>query len=252
MSTDIDRDIKYLKNAISLHQGDTGEDVHGLPNNGEAGFMPWDLYVNNLNLFQTRKSLDANTDVFSLSPGFYCGSGLTNVPPEANAASEATIDVTVYGSVRKKIVYTECAINRTWIKLIHVPSAPADLTKNVDWVESSTVVTLFDGSLSDVSTTQTVKESFGHFQQLKIDYATSIGQRYSCFIPAATGKYTLSGFNVADGLDYMTFVNCDLTILSSTSFNLTDQFAFNIKNSDSSISASSTFKIVLKKIYGTR
>lgn len=191
----LEKDIKYLRNLAINHYGDIGDDIHGTPNDGMAGFMPYDLYVGAGQAFRKRQWV-TGMDIANLEPGYYYCAYMTGIPDDAEQQAMATIDVTVYEDNRKKIVYTQGFANVTWTKMIHVPGQTPD---GRGWYKTAQIMSVWEGAMT--SGTATLSRPRSDFKYLEYIY-TGISSNAGSSKMLATMAYAgLDATNIPDIVD---------------------------------------------------
>lgn len=161
----ISNDVQALKTKIDRHVGNYGKETHPLPEYGNAGFMPYDLYVKNKALFEKRPYI-TNQSVDDLEPGFYYGNHLTDIPADADPSGLALIDVTRYDTNRISIRYQMGSDQTIWIKNIHNPDSE---TPSRGWRRIISSSVLWSGKVSAVGTTIELTEPKNMYTDLWIE-----------------------------------------------------------------------------------
>jgi hypothetical protein len=204
MSTDIQKDIQYLRNEIMLHKGDTGEDVHGLPQNGEAGFMPYKMYTGVNGIFTTRqgfhKTGDTLVDIDTLDPGFYVFTtdNASGIPEGLSVGEVVTLDITKYAQGSRQYTLREGWKNRVWYKTLHAPDAATQAEQSTGWTMAVSGVMLWAGAISSGSAT--LSGSIDQFPYVEFIFRTSSGNRFSTII-GRTSQFWMCGANIPDTTD---------------------------------------------------
>lgn len=196
----IEKDVAYLKTRVDEHIGDIGEDAHGLPENGNAGMIPYEVYQKVLHQFKERKYVNG-VDITTLDPDLYCGSNLTGIPANAVDSAEkdalALIDVSSYRDGKKQIIYRQSWSGATWIKNIHVPGSVQD---SIGWQKFSTHAILWEGSASKVGTTIKLAEPKNNFTELLVMYEGPASNMGSAFVSTSRDHYSFDVTNVPDDM----------------------------------------------------
>lgn len=242
----ISSDITYLRDLLLQHQGDIGETVHGIPSDGLAGFMPYSLYQSSNQLFTTRKYI-TGADLNTLPAGFYYGSSLLNIPPDAEEQALATIDISVFENSRKKIVYTQSWRNLSWTKMLHVPLAEVS---SRGWFENPNQRIIWKGAVSEVNSVQSLTDYIKDFKYLEILYTSTTGN--TGFIKVSTKNLatcTLSSNNIPDnvveGGKSITNTECILDFTTANKFSIKANHGVIVSDSTPS---EANVKIVINEI----
>ncbi|MDG2980315.1 hypothetical protein [Latilactobacillus curvatus] len=239
------KDINKLNAKMAEHAGDIGETTHGIPSNGEAGFMPFNLYKGSHQLFEKREWV-TGINVNDLQPGFYYCANMLGIPEDAELEAMATIDVTVYEENRKEIVFTQGMLNRTWKKMLHAPSAnPSDR----GWFRIMTSKVLWQGALQAVGQPQTLAEPINRFREIEIFFQTTAGNL--CYTKFDSGHRlcTLEAGNIpgAGGVESITSVEADLDLRDVSKFNITSNHSIIL--TESSVGEANV-ELIIKQING--
>ncbi|WP_436666797.1 hypothetical protein [Latilactobacillus sakei] len=213
----LDHDIQYLKTRFSEHAGDVGEEIHGLPQQGNAGFMPFGLFLKNQQLFEKRKWV-TDLNIKDLAPGFYYCANMQGIPEDAEPQAMATIDVTLYEDNRKKIVYTQGFANLTWTKMIHTPGQASD---GRGWYKTAQVMPLWDGAITNG--TATLIRPRSDFKYLEYIYTGISSNPHSSKMLATMPYVGLDSINLPD------IVEDKVVTITEMGLRFTDQKNFNIE-----------------------
>lgn len=192
----IKQDVSKLNTKINNHLGDIGSDVHGLPANGEPGFIPYSLYNSSNSLFTKRINVTSETSIDKLEPGFYSfvGNKISGIPETIEQAELMTLDVARYNDSKQYRLW-ECWKNRIWTKTDHVPTASNPESRSTGWMQETTGVTIWGGLLSSGSSTMTA--NFDAYERLEIIYRTPQLNRFSTVVDR-TPTVSLYGGNIPD------------------------------------------------------
>jgi hypothetical protein len=249
----IEKDVSYLKTKITEHIGDVGEDAHGLPQNGNAGMIPDEIYQKVLHQFKDRKYVNG-VDITTLEPDLYCGSNLTGIPENAVDSAEkdalALIDVSSYRNGKKQIIYRQSWSGATWIKNIHVPGGSPD---SIGWQKFSTHAILWNGQVSRVGTTIKLAEPKNNFTDLLVQFYGPASNMGSVFVTTSRDHYSLDVTNIPDTTEEEAvafFPEAKLEFgTSQTACKLTVNHPVAIKN-EASYDTSDSNLITITKIIG--
>jgi hypothetical protein len=193
----IDHDIRYLKTKIDSHITDVGEHAHGVPQAGNSGFMPYDLYQKNKALFEERKYV-TGVDIDDLEPGFYWGTHFSNKPEGADEEAISMVDVTEYGYGRKSIRFQQAFVESVWVKNIHTPN---NAISTRGWRKQLNYNYLWSGSVSKVGTKIELSEDKNAYEHLMFifeGYANNAGTVVST---SHTGVYDMDVINIPNNDD---------------------------------------------------
>lgn len=217
------QDVSKLKAKVDGHIGDVGADVHGLPANGEPGFMPFNLYKSGKGLFEKRIRLDQNTDINTLPSGFYSGNYLVNIPEDAELSAAAFVNITCYDDGRKELTYTQSWKNVSWRKVIHAPNSA---TPSTGWFLVPVCKTIFSGAITSGSATLSLPKT--NFVQLQFIYSTNYGNVADDWSGTAGNSLSLSKMSLPDGNDHG-WLGTEMTIefTSQTEFAITKNITAN-------------------------
>lgn len=80
MLNNLKKQIQILTRKIDTHIGNNGFENHVSASDNYAGFMPPDLYKASRQLFRRRTWLPNDTDIMTLTPGYYTGVRFLNGP----------------------------------------------------------------------------------------------------------------------------------------------------------------------------
>ncbi|MEF7407976.1 hypothetical protein V4W88_08105 [Pediococcus acidilactici] len=188
----ISNDVQALNAKVDRHIGNYGEEVHPLPEYGNAGFMPYDFYVKNKALFEDRKYV-TKVDVGSLEPGFYYGNFLEGIPSDANPSGLALIDVTKYDTNRISIRCQMGSDQTIWIKNIHNPNSE---TPSRGWRRQLNMNILWSGKASTVGTTIKLADSKNMYSDLWISCEGIAGNAGFGSISAARSAFAIGTPNI--------------------------------------------------------
>lgn len=196
----IQSELTYMNTRLDRHIGDIGEDAHGLPENGDAGMLPDELYQKLLHQFKDRKYVNG-VDITTLEPDHYCGSNLTGIPENAIDSAEknaiALIDISSYNDGKKQIIYRQSWSGATWIKNIHVPGGNPD---SIGWQKLSTHAVLWNGNVSKVGTTIKLAQAKSDFTDLLVMYEGPASNMGSAFMTTSRDHYSFDVTNVPDDM----------------------------------------------------
>lgn len=196
----IQSELAYLKTRVDGHIGDVGEDAHGLPENGDAGMLPDELYQKLLHQFKDRKYVNG-VDITTLEPDLYCGSNLTGIPENAVDSAEkdalALVDISSYRNGKKQIIYRQSWSGATWIKNIHMPDGNPD---SIGWQKLSTHAVLWNGNVSKVGTTIKLAQAKSDFTDLLVMYEGPASNMGSAFMTTSRDHYSFDVTNVPDDM----------------------------------------------------
>lgn len=196
----IEKDVAYLKTRVDEHIGDIGEDAHGLPENGNAGMIPYEIYQKVLHQFKDRKYVNG-VDITTLEPDLYCGSNLTGIPENAVDSAEkdalALIDISSYRNGKKQIIYRQSWSGATWIKNIHAPGSAQD---SIGWQKFSTHAILWEGSASKVGTIINLAQPKNNFTDLLVIFEGPASNMGSAFVSTSRDHYSFDTTNVPDDM----------------------------------------------------
>lgn len=192
----LQQDVGRLNAKIDGHLGDVGSDVHGLPANGEPGFMPFSLYESDKGLFEKRINITSATSIEDLNPGFYSfvGNVMTGIPETIDTTSIMTLDVIRYNDSKQYKLW-ECWKNRTWTKTDHNPTATNPESRSTGWMQDTTGVTLWGGLMNSGSGTMT--STIDQYERLEFLYRSASGNRFSAVVDR-TETVSLYGGNIPD------------------------------------------------------
>lgn len=200
----ISNDVQALNAKVDGHIGNYGEEVHQLPEYGNAGFMPYDLYVKNKALFEKRPYI-TNQSVDDLEPGFYYGNHLTDIPADAEEEALALIDVTTYEDVRKSIRYQQGFTEATWIKNIHAPNA--DVPSH-GWRKQFNYNILWSGRINKVNSTITLTDAKSNYNNIGFVYEGMASNAAFAMITSKRSTFTFDAMNIPNN-------NTDIVIAGS-------------------------------------
>jgi hypothetical protein len=146
----VDKSVIELGRKQKQHIGSNGVDSDGLPvhlpvDADNDGFMPVKAYKEHQQLFEHRLRIPAGTDILTLDPGYYEGSGLINHP---NSTTKTTwisnVDVIAGEDGRRVITVFDNISAPLWRRTIHTGGDPASGTGG--WARYYGFYTLWRGN----------------------------------------------------------------------------------------------------------
>lgn len=243
----LQQDVGRLNAKIDGHLGDVGTDVHGLPANGEPGFMPFSLYESDKGLFEKRINIKSATSIEDLKPGFYSfvGNVMKGIPETIDTTSIMTLDVIRYNDSKQYKLW-ECWKNRTWTKTNHNPTATNPESRSTGWMQDTTGVTLWGGLMNSGSSTMTA--AIDAYERLEIIYRTAQGNRFSSVFDR-TPSVSLYGGNIPDtGVGGI--LNCEMKLsFSGKTVTITKNIAA-FGSGGENVTSDSKYTMVLNRIIG--
>lgn len=241
----LQNDVNKLNGKIDGHLGDIGSDVHGLPANGEPGFMPHSLYTSSNSLFMKRINVTSETSIDKLDPGFYSfvGDKVSGIPETIDATAIMTLDVARYNDSKQYRLW-ECSKNRIWTKTDHNPTASDPASRSTGWMQDTTGVTIWAGLLNSGSSTMTAE--LDAYERFEFIYRTAQGNRFSTLVDR-TSTVFLYGGNIPD-TGTGSVLNCEMGLsFSGKTVTITKNIAaFGSGGED--VTSDSKYTMVLNRI----
>lgn len=165
---DAKRAIQIIADRLATHIG-SGDNAHLAVDQQHDGFMTPLMYLGLVNAMGNRSQLPAGTDVFKLNPGHYVGNNLVNSSLGPNDGTVLMIDVYQYREYYTQIYETVSVSGKLFVYTKHVS---ADGKTNTyapsGWTAIERTVTLWEGSVSDISTKLTFADNIQNYPFIKI------------------------------------------------------------------------------------
>lgn len=235
----LDQAIAEISRRLKRHIGSNGT-AHLPVSKDFAGFMTPELlsevstmWPQHNQLFVQRIRPEPNTDVLSLSPGFYEGDKFINHPlqPTVPTTWFSNVTVTAGNNGRKQILVQDNITGYMWVRTIHSGGEIASGTNA--WLRFETQETLWQGSASGGSLTlnSPLIDSTGvdRYSRVFVEYTTTTGQHNRSY----GNRYdvTINDSNLDnDGVASATIFEAKVEFTSSTTAVIRRNLAINFYN----------------------